>query len=293
MTFPAARKDDNHICPSVTPGSPPVPHVGGPVQPPCSTNVQTNNLAQARGTDKLTCSGGPPNFIVTGSGTVLVNNLPAARLTSKTMHPPPGFVVGASRNVLVGGPDAGVTLGNPAAGQVECLKAAAGRASGSTKQSYGNCAIESSRQIINRTTGANVDEQTLLDSAINSHNADDSTVPSEKGGQSSAQTANVLNANGVPTSTQAQNMDNIQQAVAEGRGVISGHDVAVLWGPDHTGGHAILVTGIEYGPDGRPRTVHVNDTGKNPPNCDFSYDVATYQNSLDNDSLVVTNNPIW
>jgi uncharacterized Zn-binding protein involved in type VI secretion len=29
--MPAARLGDMHVCPMVTPGTPPVPHVGGPV----------------------------------------------------------------------------------------------------------------------------------------------------------------------------------------------------------------------------------------------------------------------
>jgi uncharacterized Zn-binding protein involved in type VI secretion len=282
----------------MTPGTPPVPHVGGPVQPPCSTNVQTNNLAQARGTDRLTCSGGPPNFIVTGSGTVLVNNLPAARLTSKTMHPPPGFLFGASPNVLVGGPDAGVTLGNPAAGAVECQKAAGGRASQSTHQSYGNCGVESARQIINRATGGNVSEQALLDSSLQSGNAeagaDPVNHPEHHGGTFPEQRQNILAANGVPSTQQDCNMANITQAVAEGRGVITSHDVSVLWGPNNTGGHAIVVTGIQYDANGNPVNVIVNDTGKNPPNCSVPYPVDTYRNSLStNNPINVTSNPIW
>ena len=31
MPQPAARVTDMHVCPMVTPGLPPVPHVGGPV----------------------------------------------------------------------------------------------------------------------------------------------------------------------------------------------------------------------------------------------------------------------
>lgn len=282
----------------MTPGAPPVPHVGGPVLPPCSTNVQTNNLPQARGTDRLTCSGGPPNFIVTGSGTVLVNNLPAARLTSKTMHPPPGFLVGASPNVLVGGPEAGVTLGNPVAGEVECLKAAAGRASHSTKQSYGNCGVESARQIINRATGGNISEQTLLDSAVDSGNAiagaDPVHDPAHHGATYSNQRENILANNGVPSTRQEASMGNITQAVAEGRGVITAHDVSVLWGPANTGGHAIVVTGIEYDANGNPVNVMVNDTGKNPPNCSVSYPADTFRNSLQPGTPInVTSNPIW
>ncbi len=35
MPQPAARVTDMHVCPMMTPGLPPVPHVGGPLLPPC------------------------------------------------------------------------------------------------------------------------------------------------------------------------------------------------------------------------------------------------------------------
>jgi uncharacterized Zn-binding protein involved in type VI secretion len=34
MGMPFARVGDLHLCPMVTPGLPPVPHVGGPILPP-------------------------------------------------------------------------------------------------------------------------------------------------------------------------------------------------------------------------------------------------------------------
>ena len=40
---PAARVTDMHTCPMVTPGTPPVPHVGGPILPTCSTNILIGN----------------------------------------------------------------------------------------------------------------------------------------------------------------------------------------------------------------------------------------------------------
>ena len=79
---PAARITDMHVCPMVT-GI--VPHVGGPIIPPCSLNVMTGSLNQARVSDFLTCVG-PPDIIVMGAFTVLVNGLPAARLLDLTAH---------------------------------------------------------------------------------------------------------------------------------------------------------------------------------------------------------------
>ena len=98
--MPAARVSDMHVCPMVTPGVPPIPHVGGPILPPCSVNVLTGKLPQARVSDMATCVG-PPDVIVKGSATVLVNKLPAARVGDTTAHG--GSIVVGCFTVLIGG----------------------------------------------------------------------------------------------------------------------------------------------------------------------------------------------
>ena len=100
MGMPAARASDMHVCPMVTPGVPPIPHVGGPILPPCSVNVLTGKLPQARVTDMATCVG-PPDVIVKASTTVLVNKLPAARVGDTTAHG--GSIVVGCFTVLIGG----------------------------------------------------------------------------------------------------------------------------------------------------------------------------------------------
>jgi uncharacterized Zn-binding protein involved in type VI secretion len=100
MGFPAARVTDMHTCPMVTPGVPPIPHVGGPILPPCSVTVLTGMLPQARVTDKALCVG-PPDTIVKGSATVLVNSLPAARVMDLTVHG--GTIILGDFTVLIGG----------------------------------------------------------------------------------------------------------------------------------------------------------------------------------------------
>ena len=52
MGMPAARITDMHVCPAVT-GV--VPHVGGPIIPPCAVTVLIGGLPAARITDMLTC----------------------------------------------------------------------------------------------------------------------------------------------------------------------------------------------------------------------------------------------
>jgi uncharacterized Zn-binding protein involved in type VI secretion len=88
-----------HICPMVTPGTPPVPHVGGPIIPPCSPNVITGFMPQARVTDMCVCVG-PPDTIVKGSITVLVNGLQAARIGDLTVHG--GSITTGYPTVLIG-----------------------------------------------------------------------------------------------------------------------------------------------------------------------------------------------
>jgi uncharacterized Zn-binding protein involved in type VI secretion len=76
-----------------------VPHVGGPIIPPCCPTVLTGSLPQARVTDMATCVG-PPDIIVLGSFTVLVGSLPAARMTDTTAHG--GKIILGCFTVLIG-----------------------------------------------------------------------------------------------------------------------------------------------------------------------------------------------
>ena len=96
MGMPAARATDMHVCPMVT-GI--VPHVGGPIIPPCCPTVLTGSLPQARVTDRATCVG-PPDVIVLGSFTVLVGSLPAARMLDTTAHG--GKIILGLPTVLIG-----------------------------------------------------------------------------------------------------------------------------------------------------------------------------------------------
>jgi len=96
----AARLSDFHECPMVTPGTPPIPHVGGPVSGPCAPNVLLGSLPAAKVGDMLTCVG-PPDSIVMGSATVLINGMPAARVGDATAHG--GSIVIGDSTVMIGG----------------------------------------------------------------------------------------------------------------------------------------------------------------------------------------------
>jgi uncharacterized Zn-binding protein involved in type VI secretion len=96
---PAARIGDMHTCPMVTPGVPPVPHVGGPILPPGCPTVLIGGQPAARVTDMCTCVG-PPDVIVKGSPTVLIGNLLAARMGDQTAHG--GVIVLGCPTVMIG-----------------------------------------------------------------------------------------------------------------------------------------------------------------------------------------------
>ena len=99
MGLPAARVGDMHVCPMVTPGIPPIPHVGGPILPPGGIPVLIGGMPAARVSDMCICVG-PPDVIAMGSPTVLIGKMPAARLTSMTAHG--GTVVIGCPTVLIG-----------------------------------------------------------------------------------------------------------------------------------------------------------------------------------------------
>ena len=97
---PAARLTDLHVCPMVTPGLPPIPHVGGPVIGPGVPTVLVGHLPAAVVGDQAVCVG-PPDTIVTGSTTVLIAGRPAARVGDRTAHG--GSVAMGWPTVLIGG----------------------------------------------------------------------------------------------------------------------------------------------------------------------------------------------
>ena len=95
--MPAARVSDMHVCPMVT-GV--VPHVGGPVMPPGAVTVLVGNLPAARLGDMAVCTG-PPDVIAKGSATVMIMNMPAARMLDNCAHG--GMIVAGCPTVLIGG----------------------------------------------------------------------------------------------------------------------------------------------------------------------------------------------
>ena len=93
---PAARLGDMHTCPLVT-GL--VPHVGGPILPPCCVTVLIGGMPAARVGDMALCVG-PPDAIALGSMTVMIGGMQAARIGDLTVHG--GVIVVGLPTVMIG-----------------------------------------------------------------------------------------------------------------------------------------------------------------------------------------------
>ncbi|MCD9019679.1 PAAR domain-containing protein [Parachryseolinea silvisoli] len=96
----AARITDLHVCPMVTPGLPPIPHVGGPVIGPGAPTVLIGKLPAAVLGDSCVCTG-PPDSIMKGSATVMIGGKPAARMGDTTAHG--GQIALGCPTVMIGG----------------------------------------------------------------------------------------------------------------------------------------------------------------------------------------------
>ena len=103
MSFPQARVTDMHGClvPAPPPAPPlPPPGVPAPILPPCAVTVLVGNLPAARLGDM--CAATVPHPIVKGSATVLICNQPAARVMDNCACG--GFIMPPCMpTVLVGG----------------------------------------------------------------------------------------------------------------------------------------------------------------------------------------------
>lgn len=99
MSKPAARIGDMHVCPMLTPGLPPIPHVGGPIVGPGVPTVLVGGAPASVMGDMCVCVG-PPDSIILGSTGVLIGGKPAARMGDMTVHG--GSIVLGCPTVLIG-----------------------------------------------------------------------------------------------------------------------------------------------------------------------------------------------
>jgi uncharacterized Zn-binding protein involved in type VI secretion len=289
MTRPAVRDFDKSSC---------TEHGGG-MTAALQDGVNTNRMRAATAKCPCACMG-PPDYIVTGSGTVLISSTPAARSGDKTLHG--GAVLKGSGDVLIGGPTVGVTLGAPGRGRSCCEDLKAGRSERSPKQGYSNCGLESSRLLIRAKHGSAPTENELMDEAIRHDEAEAGfDIKSKRwmpldewGGQNTRQTESLLRRHGVETEKVEQAPGSIIQAVAEGKGVITSHEASVLWDdPDNVGGHAVVVTGVEFDADGKPVAYVTVDSAKGQ--CARRVPADRFEDSLWKPPATasVTTEPLW
>ena len=97
MGMPQARVTDMHVCPMVTGRS--FRTWAGRFCRPARLQFWSGALPAARVTDMCVCVG-PPDVIALGSFTVLIMNLPAARIGDMTAHG--GTIVLGMFTVLTG-----------------------------------------------------------------------------------------------------------------------------------------------------------------------------------------------
>ncbi|WP_299002072.1 PAAR domain-containing protein [uncultured Shewanella sp.] len=93
----AARVGDTQVC-SMTTGA--VPHVGGVIMSGSVTDVLIECLPAAVVGQSCVCVG-VTSTIAAGSTTVLIGNMPAARMGDSTSHG--GSIVSGSATVMIGG----------------------------------------------------------------------------------------------------------------------------------------------------------------------------------------------
>jgi len=322
---PAARIGDMIACatPQATPAALPHAPTGSPIIGLGASTVLIGGNPAARMNDFSVClSPAPvPNFVMKGAFPVPIMNMPAARMTDQGTPPHTGVILPpCCATVLIG---LSGTTGNPHAGNLACQALANGRAGNTSGQSYNNCGIESSRQIINQANGSSISEDALMQTAKNTPAINTSSsigTPGAanlfaEGGTTARQQVALLNNAGVASSRIAPVAGNngirltqFELPLSQGRGIIAHGDVSGFPASQGYGsqpvmrGHAVTVTGMTYDDDGKVTHVHFNDTNsmcnQKLTRAEFesflnTFSVRASANGLTPPNAVITNNPIW
>jgi len=83
----------------VTPATPPIPHVGGPITGPGCPQVLIGGMPAAVAGDMAVCVG-PPSAFAMGSVKTLIGGRPALRMGDTSVHG--GVIVSGCPTVLIG-----------------------------------------------------------------------------------------------------------------------------------------------------------------------------------------------
>lgn len=100
--LPAARLTDMHICPMITPGVPPVPHVGGQIVGPVPPTVFVGKAPAARVGDIALCVGPPSSILPPGCPTVLIGQAGGSGVSSGSGAPSSVAPVVHAKGVMPG-----------------------------------------------------------------------------------------------------------------------------------------------------------------------------------------------
>jgi Domain of unknown function (DUF4157) len=126
------------------------------------------------------------------------------------------------------------------------------------KQNDYNCAPQSCQQIIRASNGKNLSEAEMATLAKDHANYKSGVG----GGTPAGKVPEILKAGGVEAQKMVNTPEKIQVALKEGRGVVSSHDAAKLWGVEgNMGGHAVHVTSVVRDSKGNVTHYVINDTG--------------------------------
>lgn len=281
MTDQAARDGDPTKC----------PHDGYALDATATRDVNINGLRAATASNPSGC---PGKFIVTGAGSVNINGQPAARANDRTTD---GGVLLGSDDVFIGGPRVGANLGSSALQTQACFAAASTRANGSLKQGYGNCGLESWRNVLNRERARSglppLTQDELLQEALRKGLATDNPGANDHGSTWPSERVGVLREHGVEAEALPQSLDAIIAAVGSGRAV------SVTIHPHHWGDyvteawwHEVAVTGVEYDAAGRVVALIINDTGLGE--CGYRIAIEDMKRNMPPGQwMTVSKKPLW
>jgi hypothetical protein len=166
---------------------------------------------------------------------------------------------------------------------------------GRQSENSGACAVQSCQQIVRASTGRNPSEAEMRATAARVGGYD-----SERG-MTPAGRAAVLQEYGVASHQEPGTPENIERALAEGRGVISSNEYSLLHDPTSrttdpmgyapAGSHAVVVTGVERDSTGAVTHYIINDTGSG--RSADRIPAAVFRQSLNGQRITVTDRPIW
>jgi len=169
------------------------------------------------------------------------------------------------------------------------------------QQNYGNCGLQSSRQLIEQAKGGklNKTEEQFMNDAIASCGAGQGSTPETTGGTSAEARKCVMQQYGVASTVQPATVANVDDALRSGKGVIISSDADTIWatqgeaeGMGGGGRHAVVLTNAIYDSNGKMTGVDVNDTGLGRR---YAMSTEDLQKCLTSGSgkMNVTDAPIW